>query len=1161
MTLTIKLFDGLIIEKDGQPVEKTVSRKVTVLLAYLAYEARPQNRETLATLFWDDRTQKQALSNLRTVLTSLRKQVGEYVTITRQTVAINEDTEVWVDTTVFQQQINEALTNWPSADAIAQTEAALMLYTGRFMQGILVRDSRELEDWMQMSGDQLSHLATSARQKLVDYYQTQGNYIAGIQHTALLLQADSLEENTHRQMMQLLARSGQRRGAIEQYEACRRMLDEEFGVEPDDETEALYRRLQLADRAPANNIPTPLTTFVGRTKERLQISALLREGISDSERGGSNRLLTLIGLGGIGKTRLAVQIAHDMANNYLNGVYFVPLAPIESSDFLVSAIAEATNLTFVGKGDPKTQLLNHLRDKEALLVLDNFEHVVAGATLLDDILQHAPDITFLVTSRERLQLRAERLFELGGLPCPTGDASDHDLNGYDSSRLFVERAQLVDVNFKLTDGNEQCVGRICQLLQGMPLGIELAAAWIRAFSCSQILSHIEQNLDFLATQMQDVPERHRSLRAIFDYVWSLLSEDERLLFIKLSLFRGGFEIEAATAVADVSPWTLVALVEKSLLRKQDNNRYEMLEVLRRFAAKMSETFAADLADGRAKHANYYADFLAEQAPQLNGRHNKTTLAAIATELENVHAAWSYAIEQADFDIATRCLRALSLYYVHKGLYQEGANLMETAVIRFETTVQAIDQPTQTQCNLLSRLYAAWANLNDLISNYDQAIAAAKQTIKWGEIGENIEDQALGYRLWGWNCTRKGDYESAITHAKKGHELAQTLPSRHEEAECARIMSAAFVRQGHYMRAVERAQEAYNLYKTTSDRWGQAKSLNMLGIAYWYLGDYDQSKTYYQQALPIYQEIGNVGGENSVLGNLGLVATYLGDYEEANRLYQRNLAIYRRTGDRFSESWMLNSLGSLSIDRVLYSDVLRYCQEAARLAAETGARWVESHALHNIGFAYWCLGEYTRADTYYQQSSAIRDEMKERHGEGISFHDRSLLAQDRGDYEAALTLAQQALSVGETSDDPYTQASALTALGNSLMAFSEWDEAQDAYHRALPIWESLKRPHRAIDTQAGLVKLHVAKGNLIEALTWADEILHYLTAHSIEGIVSPFAAYLACIQILQAIGDSRADVVLAEAKKVLMETAVKIENPSLRASYLENVPVNRELVVL
>ncbi len=882
MVKRITLFDGLTVTQIDKPIPKLVSRKADILLAYLAREQRPFPREQVATLLWPDSPQKQALSNLRTLISSLRKHAADFVTITRQTVAIKPD--VWVDTAVFQQHLTRADNNWPEASAIAQAEDALALYHGEFLDGILVDGSFELESWMQTNRDHLRRLVNVMRQKLIDHYLRQGDYAAGIEHAHALLQDDPLDEAAHRQMMILFARSGQRSAAIEQYETCRRMLDEELGVEPDDETTALLRRIELADNNLSANLPVPLTTFVGRAQERLQIGKRLRDG--------QTRLLTLIGLGGIGKTRLAIQIAHDMAGHYLNGVYFVPLAPLESADFLVSAIAAAVHLDFAGQGDPKMQLFNHLREKELLLVL-----------------------------------------------------------------------------------------------------------------------------------------------------------------------------------------------------------------------------------------------------------------------ENVHTAWTYAVTGTDFDIADRSLATLALYYNHKGLFTEGAGLVETAVHRFEAVVQP-ENPAH--CDLLSRLYAAWSELGNFIPHYDQAIAAARQAIRWGELGQNIKNQATGYRLQGWYYYRKGDYDSATEYAHKGMEMAQTLLAEQEVAAAARAMSAILVRQGSYRQAAEYAQHAATLFQKTGNYWGNAKALNMLGISYWYLGDYDRSKQHYQQSMSLYQELSNSEGETIALGNLGLIAVQQRNYEEAKHLYQRTLHNFRHVGDRWGESWALNSLGNLAAECMNFDEALRYCREAARVAAGVGGHLVESDSLRNLGYIHWRLGAYARADAYFRQSAVILSERSDAHDEGNIFHDRSWLAHDWGDHDTALTYAQQALAIGEANENMPTQAAALTALGNALAAMDDWSTAEAAYRRALPLWDNLQQPQRAVDAQAGLIRIALGQGDWATAVTTANEILAYFTTHSIYSVLSPFGAYMACVQALQAANDSRADEVLAEAQRALAETAVSIQNASLRRSYLHNVSSHRIL---
>src|SRR5262249_45381113 len=331
-------------------------------------------------------------------------------------------------------------------------------------------------------------------------------------------------------------------GALAQYETCRRILACDLDVGPAAETTALYERIRDSEPRTENPeprteqsrhtpLPLPPTPLIGRESELAELGALLENP--------AYRLITIVGPGGIGKTRLALASATDQIDAFAHRVYFVPLAPLRSSEFLVPAIADALGLAFSGREDPRAQLLNYLRGKELLLVLDNFDHLLEGAELLVDILRRATAVSILVTSRERLNLQGEWVFDIAGLQVPAADQID-GVEGYSAVALFLQRAHKVHARFTFGAAEKRAVARICRLVEGMPLGIELAAAWVRALSCAEIAQEIEQSLGFLTTSLRDVPERHRSLLAVFDHSWRLLSADERGVFRKLSVFRGGF---------------------------------------------------------------------------------------------------------------------------------------------------------------------------------------------------------------------------------------------------------------------------------------------------------------------------------------------------------------------------------------------------------------------------------------------------------------------------------------------------------------------------------------------------------------------------------------------------------------------------------------------
>jgi predicted ATPase len=329
------------------------------------------------------------------------------------------------------------------------------------------------------------------------------------------------------------------------------------------------------------NLPPQPTPFIGREYEISQITALLAEPTC--------RLLTLVGPGGIGKTRLALEAAGLQRSAFAQGAYLVPLQPLSSPEFIVPAIAETLHFQFYSVDDPKHQLLDYLRDRSLLLVMDNFEHLLNSAQLISEILAFAPDVKVLATSRERLNLLEEWVLDVQGLSAPANETETEILD-YDAVQLFLQSAQRIQVGFTLTDAQKPAVARICHLVGGMPLGLELAAAWVRALACEEIADEIERGLDLLATSARNVEPRHRTMRIVLDHSWNLLTNIERDVFQRLSVFKGGFRKEAAQNVTGTSIQTLSALVDKSLIRVSANGRYEQHELLWQYAReKLTES--------------------------------------------------------------------------------------------------------------------------------------------------------------------------------------------------------------------------------------------------------------------------------------------------------------------------------------------------------------------------------------------------------------------------------------------------------------------------------------------------------------------------------------------------------------------------------------------
>jgi DNA-binding SARP family transcriptional activator len=528
--LSLTLLGSLQITLDRAPITMFESDKARALLAYLAHEAdRPHRRDALAGLLWPERPERAAHLSLNQALANLRQAIGDRTATapvlhsTPATIQWNTDSDFDLDVATFANLLaacDQHSHRHPETctSCARRLRQAVELYRGDFLDQFFLSDSAAFEEWALLTRERLHHRAVAA---------------------------------------------------LVQYATCRRVLAEELGVAPEEETTVLYERIQCGEaltdahplRDPSNLAAhTPLTPLIGRETELTQIADRLEQR--------DCRLLTLVGPGGVGKTRLALQAAADLVASFPDGAYFVPLVALSGAELLVPAIAGALGFTFSGPADPKAQLLAYLRTKDMLLVLDNFEHLLAGADVLSDLVQAAPQVVLLATSREPLNLRVEWLLDIAGLLVPER-ADDIGVEQSGAVQLFVQTARRMQAGFALSSATSPSVVRICQLVDGMPLAIELASASVRSRSCSEIAQGLEQSLEQLATTMRDVPARHRSMRAVFDHSWHLLSVAEQGVLRRLSVFRGGVDADAAAQVAGATPALLAALINKSLLRRNE----------------------------------------------------------------------------------------------------------------------------------------------------------------------------------------------------------------------------------------------------------------------------------------------------------------------------------------------------------------------------------------------------------------------------------------------------------------------------------------------------------------------------------------------------------------------------------------------------------------
>ncbi|MEZ4712665.1 MAG: BTAD domain-containing putative transcriptional regulator [Caldilineaceae bacterium] len=660
------------VECNEGDVPRFRSLRTIALLGYLVAERRVLAREQLAALFWPDEPADRGKANLRRELHNLAQILPDCWEADRVQVAFVPTNQITIDLDTLQQY------------AVAgEWQAAAELLRGSFLEGIYLAESPEFESWLLGERERWRQQAEQSFNRAIGQLERQGDYLQAIKYAQRLVHLMPWQEEIHRQLMILLARTGDYNGAIAQFKRCQQTLEAELGVEPMSETFILYERIiTIRNGLNFQSLPLNSLELVGRKTELDQLDQLLNDP--------SKPLVTLVGAGGIGKTRLALTAAARQQMRFLEGVVFVSLVGVEAAreeetvDLLIANLAAALNYRFAAQRPPRDLLLEFLADKELLLLLDNFEQLRVAADLLDDMLQNAPSIKLLVTSRERLGIKTEWVLEVVGLPYPPITFTPSFLN-YPAITLFAQSAQRIWPEFELVGDNLTAAVRICQLVEGHPLAIELAASWLRAIPCPQIARQIEQSLDLLATTTPSVNARHRSMRLVLDDSWAILTGDEQLAFCRLAVFRGGFTLAAAEQVAQISLPVLGQLVDKSWLRRGHNSRYHIHELVRQYGNERLAAQPTLLTKTQEQHHQFYATYLEARRAAVEEIPNPAALTELSQEVENLRAAWAWLVTQSDLQKLAFYLNGLWSFYQQMGWYKEAIYLLR----------QVIDHPQAT----------------------------------------------------------------------------------------------------------------------------------------------------------------------------------------------------------------------------------------------------------------------------------------------------------------------------------------------------------------------------------------------------------------------------------------------------------------------------------
>jgi len=675
------------------------------------------------------------------------------------------------------------------------------------------------------------------------------------------------------------------------------------------------------------NLPAPRTSFVGRTDELASIDRMLDEP--------DCRLLTLVGPGGVGKTRLALEAAARRIDRYQHGVHFVPLVGVPAPDLLAPAVAESLQFQVDSAHSAisaRDQLVDYLRERATLLVLDNFEHLLDARDLLTEVIEQAPHVEMLTTSRERLQVQSEWVLDLDGLG--NGSGNGHAGTGESAAvRLFVDRARQVDSGYALSDEERPHVERVCHLVNGMPLGIELAAAWAATLPCSEIADEIERNLGFLETSMRDVPERHRSLRAAFEGSWRLLSDDERRVFSRLAVFRGSFARDAAAAVAGAGLPELHGLVSKSLVRRFGLGRFELHELLRQYAGERLAAEQAELADARESHARFYLGMIAARAEALLGEHMMEARDELRVEVDNLRAAAEWAFTQWSEDDARAVFSSLqAFFWAHS--WHEGSQ--------------------------------SFAQLADLLeSSPGGPLDAGKAS--------NVLLSALAYQTY---------LGSALGYDEKLDAIARACLPVLRERRLSRELGVCLLALGTndcyrdvYAESAANLEEAVDVARSVADHLVVAASLSWLGFVHLLLDDLGGAREAFEECHAVSAELGGPLMLGFALSKLGLLADAEGDYAKAIDLHLEARDVFAGLGDQGGAGYTLSRASMSAYCLGDYEQAMQHALAGYEGFEQANHRWGMTAALCRLGFAAAALGRFDEAREHLRRALELAREMQ------------------------------------------------------------------------------------------------------------------------------------------------------------------------------------------
>lgn len=904
------------------------SRKARALLFYLAVEPpHAHTRTRLAALLWPEDPPGKASHNLRQALSALRKALDNhgsadyFLEATRDSISLHTDSRVQIDIQAFMNCTLSSTGNTRSISRpdIRRLKKAAALYTGSFLEGFNLNDSDSFEEWAMLQRESLRRQAIQVFQTLIRYYRNRQDVARIMETGEKLFELAPWDEEVLRLLMSMYAHLGQKHTALSLYDAGVKYLQESLDLKPSAKTTELFDRLrrgELVDETPdrrnpfpSNLLPEP-TPFVGRNRELDELSALIsRPGV---------RLINLCGPGGIGKTRLALRAAAEQVGLFQDGVFFISLDAIQSADRVLPLIARLLDIQTTEEMTITDCLLAYLEEKNLLLIIDNFEHLHDAAPFLSQLLKRTWNLQMIVTSRQQLDIQQEWTYHLASMALPPHGAAPEELSAYESTSLFLNTARRMGLEH-IEEANLGTIADICRLVEGFPLGIELAASTTRSHTLQEIKLQIHNNLGSLTASARDLPERHRSLRATFEHSWQLLDSTAKESLQRLSIFRGGFNPEIACSLTGSERETLDNLLASSLLARKDN-RFIFHPLVQEFAREKLRHDPAEERDLLFKFAALYADILEKNSSGLLRPDLVQILQQLRPEENNISAAWEWMVSNGKEELINRAIHGLFRFYIRQSRFQEGYS--------------AFSPP---------------GKLPDSVS---------KETEGWLYMYRAVFASKLG---------ETGKAATAYSSAEK---CFQNVDAVTPHAACRTRQARAAIDRGQYEHAVELCEMALPVFQETDDHWWMAMNKFLAGDALYRSGKITLARSTLEESLSHARQSGDPGRISTSLNTLADVMCYQGEFRAAEEMFRECLDISRELQDHHSASVHLNNLGTIfHLQEELEEASFAY-HESLNICRRLGDRYGEAIALSNLGEISLQEGDQSKSREYFQAGLEI-----------------------------------------------------------------------------------------------------------------------------------------------------------------------------------------------